>query len=446
MSLPRYPEYKDSGVEWLGEVPAHWDVTRLRQLGTVLKGSGASKEDVVETGIPCVRYGDLYTTHSFSIRRARTYVTAERAAEYTLILYGDVLFAASGETLEDIGKSAVNLMAESACCGGDIIILRPSAGCDPTFLGYACDAQPSTVQKAAMGRGTIIKHISAGDIKNLGLAVPPFAEQAHIAQFLDLETAKIDALVAEHQRLIELLKEKRQAVISHSVTKGLNPNVPMKDSGIEWLGEIPVHWPVARLCYYASVENGTTPSRDNAAYWRDGKIPWLASGEVNQYRISEPSEYITELALANCSLRLLPRGTVVVGMIGQGKTRGQSAVLEIEACVNQNLAAIVPGNRLESDYLLYVFKAMYNYLREFGRGGNQAALNSEILSALRVPLPSILEQREICGALRRWLTDFDALTAEATRAINLLEERRTALISAAVTGQIDIRSAQRPNS
>lgn len=213
----------------------------------------------------------------------------------------------------------------------------------------------------------------------------------------------------------------------------------MKSSGIEWLGDVPAHWKLPRLSYYAGIENGTTPSRNNPEYWDGGQVPWLSSGEVNQRRIRYASEFITPAALNDCSLRILPVGTIVVGMIGQGKTRGLAAILELESCINQNLAAIVPGRLLHSEYLLLLFQSAYGYLREFGRGGNQSALNTEILSAMRIPLPPLEEQQVIDEYLRRQLGEFQGLIDEAQRAISLLEERRTALISAAVTGQIDVR-------
>jgi type I restriction enzyme S subunit len=265
-------------------------------------------------------------------------------------------------------------------------------------------------------------------------------EQSHIAAFLDRETAKIDALVAEQEKLIALFKEKRQALISHAVTKGLDPNLPMKDSGIEWLGRVPARWAVARLGYFATVENGTTPSRDVEEYWREGKIPWLASGEVNRLQIDAAEEFITDAALAACSLRLLPVGTVVVGMIGQGKTRGMSAILDIPATINQNLAGICPGPRIHGTYLLYVFHAVYEWLREAGRGGNQAAVNCQILASLRIPVPGVSEQTAIAEFVDSRTSEIDVLIAEAERAVTLLEERRSALISAAVTGKIDVRN------
>jgi type I restriction enzyme S subunit len=269
---------------------------------------------------------------------------------------------------------------------------------------------------------------------------PSSEEQSAIAAFLDHETAKIDALIAEQEKLIALLAEKRQATISYAVTKGLNPNAPMKDSGIPWLGEVPAHWPIAKLSLYASVENGTTPSRAIAEYWEGGDIPWLASGEVNQFQITEAAEFITEKALEKCSLRILPVGTVVVGMVGQGKTRGMSAILGIPAAINQNLAAICPGAFIESTYILNLLHAVYEWLREAGRGGNQAAMNCEILSALKIPVPSLIEQRIIVGFIENETGRIDLLRVEAERGITLLKERRAALIAAAVTGRIDVRS------
>ena len=153
--LQPYPAYKDSGVEWLGEVPAHWEVRRLGRLGRLFKGGGGTKEDEREDGIPCVRYGDLYTHHQLFITESRACVTPELAATtYTPIRYGDVLFAGSGETIDEIGKSAVNLIRGPACCGGDVIIFRPSIDADARFLGYATDCSPSAHQRRASDEGS----------------------------------------------------------------------------------------------------------------------------------------------------------------------------------------------------------------------------------------------------------------------------------------------------
>ena len=210
---------KDSGVEWLGEIPAHWEVKRLGRIGRFFKGRGGTKADERDTGVPCIRYGDLYTKHHFLITASRAYVTPELAMSvYTPINYGDVLFAGSGETIDDIGKSAVNLIREQVCCGGDVIVYRPSVKMDAPFLGYATDCPASTQQKAYMGRGYTVMHIYSGELKYLAVPLPPLSEQTAIAAFLDRETAKIDALVTKVEEAIDRLQEYRTALISAAVT------------------------------------------------------------------------------------------------------------------------------------------------------------------------------------------------------------------------------------
>jgi len=417
MSFPRYPKYKDSGVEWLGEVPEHWTVRRLKFLCDIQTGD-KDTENAVEEGI-----------YPFFVRSQ----TVERINSSTFDCEA-VLTAGDGV---GVGK-VFHYYNGPFDFHQRVYMLNRFRTVSGRFLFHFLR---ENFYKVALegGAKSTVDSLRRPLFTNFPISYPPEEEQQSIVQFAEREAAKIDELVAEQQRLMELLKEKRQAVISHAVTKGLNPRAPMKPSGIEWLGDVPEHWTIARLSYGATVENSTTPSRDKAEYWFGGSIPWLSSGEVNQYRINEASEFITDRALAECSLRLLPKGTVVVGMIGQGKTRGLAATLEMEAAINQNLAGLVTRPNLKADYLLYIFQSVYEYLREYGRGGNQAALNCEILSALKVPMPPLVEQSQICAHLEVRLSEFDALAAEAQKAIDLLQERRTALISAAVTGQIDVR-------
>ena len=202
----------------LGEVPEHWEVKRLSLIGSFFKGGGGTKEDEVEDGVPCVRYGDIYTQHQFFIRETRSDISEESAAKYTPIHYGDILFAGSGETVEEIGKSAANLIEGPAYCGGDVIVLRPVIEFDATFLGYAADCSTSTYQKAYMGRGVTVMHIYGQELKRLLLPLPPIAEQRAIGAFLDRETERIDSLAAKMRLLIERLSEYRTALITAAVT------------------------------------------------------------------------------------------------------------------------------------------------------------------------------------------------------------------------------------
>ena len=212
------PRLKPSGMACLGEVPEHWEVKRLSLIGSFFKGGGGTKEDEVEDGVPCVRYGDIYTQHQFFIRETRSDISEESATKYTPIHYGDILFAGSGETIEEIGKSAANLIEGPAYCGGDVIVLRPVIESDATFLGYAADCSTSTYQKAYMGRGVTVMHIYGQELKRLLLPLPPIAEQRAIGAFLDRETECIDSLAAKMRLLIERLSEYRTALITAAVT------------------------------------------------------------------------------------------------------------------------------------------------------------------------------------------------------------------------------------
>ena len=256
-----YPSYKDAGVPWLGEVPNHWDAVPLGRIGRIFKGNGGSKDDEVPAGIPCVRYGDLYTTHDFFVRSTRAFVGSERAADYTPIRHGDVLFAASGETIEDIGKSAVNLISSEALCGGDVLVMRPRVAVVPEFLGYAADSYASRHQKALMGRGFTIVHIYANQLNRLVIALPPLEEQATIVRFLDQADRRIRRYIGAKQKLIALLKEQKQAIIHRAVTRGLGADVQLKPSGVEWLGDVPRHWEVGSVGGFATTSLTGSPTR-----------------------------------------------------------------------------------------------------------------------------------------------------------------------------------------
>ncbi len=261
--LKPYPAMKDSGVEWLGEVPEHWEVRQLGRICRFSKGNGGTKEDEVAEGVPCVRYGDLYTQHRFFVRNSRMCVAEEKAAHYTPILYGDVLFAGSGETIEEIGKSAVNLISGPACCGGDVILFRPSIRVDANFLGYATDCPQAAYQKSCMGRGITVMHIYGDELKYMYVGLPPLPEQAAIVRFLDYVDRRVRRYVRAKQKLIGLLEEQKQAIIHRAVTRGLDPNVPLKPSGVEWLGDVPEHWEVVRLKEVTTpIEQGWSPQCD----------------------------------------------------------------------------------------------------------------------------------------------------------------------------------------
>lgn len=280
---------------------------------------------------------------------------------------------------------------------------------------------------------------------NIGCPIPNVKEQLSIAAFLDHETAKIDALIEKQQRLIELLKEKRQAVISHAVTKGLNPNASMNDSGVEWADRVPAHWRVSKLGYHASVSNGATPSRENMLFWENGTIGWLNSSKVNDEVIKEADQFITNLAFSQTSVKPVNKGDLVMAITGEGQTRGRVAICNIEATINQHLAAISIRDKLLQHKFLYLWlEGNYERIRyeSEGAGSTKGAITCSEISAFPVILPPLEEQAQIVNYVAERKCKFDGLIGKAVSAIELMQERRTALISAAVTGKIDVRDWQ----
>ena len=212
------PPLKPSGVAWLGAIPEHWELSQLGRLGSFFKGGGGTKEDEVEGGLPCIRYGDLYTQHEFLIRSSRAGIAEESTDRYRRLRYGDILFAGSGETIEEIGKSAVNLIEGPAYCGGDVIGFRPSIDTDATFFGYATDCATASYQKACMGRGVTVMHIYSSEIKYLLIPLPPPREQQSIAEFLNTKLMDTDTLSSRVEGAVERLQEYRTALITAAVT------------------------------------------------------------------------------------------------------------------------------------------------------------------------------------------------------------------------------------
>jgi len=435
-----YPAYRESGVEWIGAVPEHWAVRSVKhlyaaRLGKMIQPQPKSDEDIL---VPYHRAQTVQWERVQHDQVESMWANPSEVAAYSLE-EGDLLICEGG----DVCRAAIfnKVEQENVIFQNSIHRVRPLGDNQPEWLLRLMQLVRDSGWIDVLCNKNTIVHFTSDKIASLECPHPSPFEQAEILRSLRRETARIDALITKKTRFIGLLKEKRQALITHAVTKGLNPSVSMKDSGVEWIGEVPEHWAVSRLGHFASVENGTTPSKDNEAFWLNGTIPWLGSGEVNQQIVTKATENITLLALRSCSLRLLPIDTVIIGMVGQGKTRGLAAILKIEAAINQNLAAICPSPKLRPLFLLYVFRAAYEWIREAGRGSNQAAMNCEIIREFRFGIPSIDEQDQIISKLSAINYRIDLLTTKTQHSIDLLKERRSALITAAVTGQIDLRES-----
>ena len=425
---------------WLGRLPAGWSIQRLGALGTLVKGRGGSKEDNRDAGIPVVRYGDLYTKFDVTIAEPAAFVSEEDAAKYTPLRRHSIVFAASGESAEDIGKSAMSLLDEPAVVGGDAVVLHPSEDVDPLYLAYALESSPVRAYKAIRATGFTVVHVSAGRLKTLPIPLPPHVEQRAIADYLLRETVRIDTLIEEQQRLIAMLRERRHAL---RVTVALHGTMPVSEvqTSLPWARKVPAHWRVVPLTSVAQLESGHTPSRSRPDWWTDCSIPWVSLHDVGMMRgvkhLQDTAQRISDAGIANSSARVLPARTVV---LSRDATVGRTAIMGVPMATSQHFAAWVCGPLLDPEYLWVLFAdAMQPFFDSFQNGSTIRTIGMGDLKGFRIPLPPLEEQRRIVEHLDEKSPKIDMLIAETERFIELSEERRAALITAAVTGQIDVR-------
>jgi type I restriction enzyme S subunit len=286
-----------------------------------------------------------------------------------------------------------------------------------------------------------IAHLPAEMLRRHKMCFPSFDEQVAIAGFLDRETSKIDALIEGQRRLIALLKEKRKAVISSAVTKGLNPDAPMRDSGIEWLGAVPAHWEVRPLKYIITLRSGGTPSKAREDFW-EGSIPWASAKDLKGERLSDTIDHLTDTAVVEGGVELHPAGSILILVRGMMLARAFPVVeILVPMAINQDLKAILPRSGILSHFLLWAFRgtAQQSLDRCSEAGHGTKALRMEDWLSLPFPCPPKDEQKDIAVFLEQGTLLIDQLIATADAAIELLVERRAALIFAAVTGKIDVR-------
>lgn len=443
----QYNEYKDSGVEWLGEIPSHWVVQPLKhQLIFMKNGSTSTQIDETKETAPISR---IETISSGEIDMSRVGFIDIKTIPKTFELdKGDILFSHIN-SLSMIGNLAIKRNNDKLFHGMNLLRLKlDSSKCVVDYMFWLLKSKNLRQVIEANAKPAINQaSISTQSLKNIYLNIPTEKEQTQIANFLDYETAQIDTLIDKQQTLIQLLKEKRQAVISHAVTKGLNPDAPMKDSGVKWVETIPKHWKAYKLGYCAKVGNGATPSRDNPNFWKDGSIGWLNSSKINDVIIHEAEQFITPLAKLKTSVHPVQKNDILMAITGEGQTRGRVAICKLDATINQHLACIrITDKELGYEYLYYWLNSNYDRIRfeSSGAGSTKGAITCENITSYPVLIPTKKEQQEIVEYLKEKNEVFDKLMDSAEQAIQLMQERRTALISAAVTGKIDVRGWQAP--
>jgi type I restriction enzyme S subunit len=437
MSFPRYPKYKASGVEWLGDVPAHWEVKRLKSACRFFGGGTPSRENPAywNGAIPWVSPKDMKSEFIGSTEESISSAGVEASAA-TLLEVGHALLVVRSGILQHTIPVAINTVAVAV--NQDIRALRfDKELCDPRFFLRWVQGLNDRLLLEWSKQGATVESIEHVLLANSPICLPPLAEQRAIALFLDRETKKIDELVAAQERLIELLKEKRQAVISHAVTKGLDPAAPMKPSGVEWLGDVPAHWEVKRVA--SLFRTVAEPGEDGLPILSVSIHDGVSDKEMSE---DELDRKVTRSEDKAKYIRVEPRDLVYNMMRAW---QGAFGTVTTNGMVSPAYIVARPVSDLSTDYVERLLRTpqAIEQMRRLSRGVTDFRLRLywDEFKNIRLPVPPSGEVSEMVAGIRVMEASFDRLEAVAQESISLLTERRSALISAAVTGQIDVRNA-----
>lgn len=414
---------KDSGVEWIGEIPESWELSKI---GAVYDNRNIKVSDK--------EYMPLSITKQGVVRQLETAAKTDNGDNRKLVRKNDFVINSRSDRRGSCGISELD-----GSCSLINIVLKPRKNMCNRYYGFVFKSDLFADEFYRWGHGIVDDLWSTkwSDMKSIYIPMPSINEQERIADCLDEKCSKIDAIIARQEEIIEKLKEYKLSVITELVTKGLEKSDKYKSSGVEWIGNIPENWQLSHIGNLAEIGSGGTPNRNKPEYW-NGDIPWMSSGEINYEYIYETKEQITEEGKNNSNAKILPINTVMLGLIGQGKTKGLTAILKIESTCNQNLAYLIANDKLlHYEYLFYCFKAMYFYIRGLV-GDSQAGIYQGFLKKQYIPLPSVEIQKGICDSINRKVNSIDVDIKCREQLIEKYITYKKSLIYEVVTGKKEV--------
>ncbi|WP_173282467.1 MULTISPECIES: restriction endonuclease subunit S [unclassified Streptococcus] len=421
---------KESGIDWIGQIPEEWYLGKVKFFSKISAGATPDRNNIFFWN------GDINWMSSGEVNQEVVTHTAEtittlalKRTSTKLLPIGTVMLALNGQG-KTKGTAAV-LAIETASNQSLASFIVDNAKVNNIYLYYFLKANYSNIRGL---KGEDRDGLNLQLVSNIIIPLLDIKEQQKIADFLDKKTAQLDKVKSLLEEQIQKLKDYRASLIYETVTKGLDKTVPMKDSGIDWVGQVPEGWGVGKVKYFSQISAGATPDRNNSLFW-NGNINWMSSGEVNQGIVKYTSETITDLALKRTSTKLLPNGTVMLALNGQGKTKGTAAVLAIESASNQSLASFIVDNKtLNNMYLYYFFVANYYNIRGL-KGEDRDGLNLQLVSNIVIPLFEIEKQQKIVDFLDKKTVQIDKLIQIKNEQIKNINKQRQTLIYDYVTGK-----------
>lgn len=417
--MERYESYKDTGIEWIGNVPTHWKIYRFKDFLT-LQNVVSSNENKI--GLENIEGGTgrfIETNTDFD----------GNGIEFNV---GDIVYGKLRPYLQKVWVATFNGNAV-----GDFYVFRTKAICDRQYVFYVMLSEGFTAICNGATFGAQMPRVSSDFIRCLHFYLPPFVEQQAIAAYLDKRCSEIDKAIATQQKRIALLQELKQSIITHVVTKGIHPDVPLKESGVEWIGNVPEHWKVMKTSLlYANIGSGTTPSTSKQEYYEDDGFCWLQTGDLNDGYITDTSKKISKVAVKDCKLRFYPVGSIVIAMYGA--TIGKIGLLKISTSTNQACCVLPYSNKMNEIYAFYVCQVAKSQMLLEAVGGGQPNISQDIIKKLKLPVPPICEQRAIAVYLDRRCREIDKAITTQQKRISLLQELKQSVITEAITGKIKV--------
>ena len=426
---------KDSGIEWIGKIPEGWELRRIKTNFDIIAGATPKSGEASfwDGDIPWITPAD-YTTEGVYVSAGHKSITQDglNSCATSLIPKGSIIFSKRAP----VGLVAIN--SNPLCTNQGCLSCVPKDSVDAKYYYYVMSIYGE--QFDLFASGTTFKEISADAFANFKLPYPNYETQKRITSFLDTKCAEIDALIAAKEKTNALLKERRQSIIYEAVTKGLDPTVPMKDSGVEWIGEIPEGWEIAALKRLGTPATGSTPSKDNPDYW-DGNIPWVSSKDMKSDYLLDSEDHITQAAVDECGLTLFNPGTLIF-CVRSGILRHTFpvAVATLPVTINQDLRALSLTGDVNLAFLLYYMRGMNDTIVTLYEkiGATVESIEMNWFLYFPVVLPSREEQDRIVKALGSRCTDLDQAVKQNEDTIRQLKEYRQSLIYEAVTGKIEV--------